>query len=130
MAGVTGSAPGRLDVLGGVADYSGALVLEMPTRQSIEVVAEADDALVVGSAVLSVVEMARLAELDYDDVRRALACPDGRTMSSASPSSSSGTGSLRLPAPACVSRPTSPNQWAWRRARRWRWPRRVRSGPG
>ena len=72
MAGATGSAPGRLDVLGGVADYSGALVLEMPTRQSIEVVAEADDALVVGSAVLSVVEMARLAELDYDDVRRAL----------------------------------------------------------
>ncbi len=72
MTGATGSAPGRLDVLGGVADYSGALVLEMPTRQSIEVVAEADDALVVGSAVLSVVEMARLAELDYDDVRRAL----------------------------------------------------------
>ncbi len=28
-----GSAPGRLDLLGGVADYSGALVLEMPTRQ-------------------------------------------------------------------------------------------------
>ena len=68
----TGSAPGRLDVLGGVADYSGALVLEMPTRQSIDVVAEADDALVVGPAVLSVAEMARLAELEYVDVRRAL----------------------------------------------------------
>ena len=27
-----GSAPGRLDLLGGVADYSGALVLEIPTR--------------------------------------------------------------------------------------------------
>ena len=36
----TGSAPGRLDFLGGVADYSGALVLEMPTRQSIDVTAE------------------------------------------------------------------------------------------
>jgi L-arabinokinase len=68
----TGSAPGRLDLLGGVADYSGALVLQMPTRQSIEVVAEADEALVVGPAVLSVAEMARLATLDYGDVRRAL----------------------------------------------------------
>jgi L-arabinokinase len=68
----TGSAPGRLDFLGGVADYSGALVLEMPTRQSIEVVAEADDALVVGPAVLTVAEMAHLAELEYVEVRRAL----------------------------------------------------------
>jgi galactokinase len=37
---VEGSAPGRLDVLGGVADYSGSLVLQMPlaltTRVSIE----------------------------------------------------------------------------------------------
>jgi len=31
MREVTGSAPGRLDVLGGVADYSGSLVLETPT---------------------------------------------------------------------------------------------------
>ncbi len=30
MARVTGQAPGRLDFLGGVADYSGSLVLEMP----------------------------------------------------------------------------------------------------
>jgi len=29
---VTASAPGRLDFLGGVADYSGSLVLEMPTQ--------------------------------------------------------------------------------------------------
>ena len=37
---VEGSAPGRLDVLGGVADYSGSLVLQMPlsltTRVTIE----------------------------------------------------------------------------------------------
>ena len=32
MSQVTASAPGRLDVLGGVADYSGSLVLEMPIR--------------------------------------------------------------------------------------------------
>jgi galactokinase len=72
MNSKTGSAPGRLDLLGGVADYSGALVLEMPTRQSTEVVAEPDAALVVGPAVLSVTETARLAGLDYADVRRAL----------------------------------------------------------
>jgi galactokinase len=40
-----GEAPGRLDVLGGVADYSGALVLQMPiratTRVTITPVAEA-----------------------------------------------------------------------------------------
>ena len=67
-----GRAPGRLDLLGGVADYSGALVLEMPTRQSLEVTAELDDALVVGPAVLPVAEVTRLAGLDYEDVRRAL----------------------------------------------------------
>lgn len=32
MSQVIASAPGRLDVLGGVADYSGSLVFEMPIR--------------------------------------------------------------------------------------------------
>src|SRR5271170_802449 len=32
MKTVIGEAPGRLDFLGGVADYSGSLVLEMPLR--------------------------------------------------------------------------------------------------
>src|SRR6516164_6656470 len=32
-----GEAPGRLDVLGGVADYSGALVLQMPIRATTRV---------------------------------------------------------------------------------------------
>lgn len=32
------SAPGRLDVMGGFADYSGSLVLEMPIRESTECV--------------------------------------------------------------------------------------------
>ena len=48
MSSRRGSAPGRLDLLGGVADYSGALVLEMPTRLATTVVAEPADALVVG----------------------------------------------------------------------------------
>ena len=79
MVSRKGSAPGRLDLLGGVADYSGALVLEMPTRQSTEVVAEPDPDLVVGPAVLSVPETARLASLDYAEVRRALAGLPGWT---------------------------------------------------
>src|SRR3954447_26160758 len=32
-----GEAPGRLDVLGGVADYSGSLVLQMPIRDTTRV---------------------------------------------------------------------------------------------
>ena len=34
-------APGRLDVMGGIADYSGALVLETPIRQTTRVTVEA-----------------------------------------------------------------------------------------
>jgi hypothetical protein len=30
-------APGRLDVMGGIADYSGALVLQMPIREACHV---------------------------------------------------------------------------------------------
>jgi len=37
MAKVFGEAPGRLDFLGGVADYSGSLVLEMPLRLTTRV---------------------------------------------------------------------------------------------
>src|SRR5947207_12677354 len=41
-------APGRLDVLGGIADYSGGLVLELPLRAATLVGAQrADDDLVV-----------------------------------------------------------------------------------
>ena len=74
MVSRTGSAPGRLDLLGGVADYSGALVLEMPTRQSTEVVAEPGTGASWSVRPFSpVTETARLASLDYADVRRALA---------------------------------------------------------
>ena len=37
MARVTGEAPGRLDFMGGVADYSGSLVLEMPLKLTTRV---------------------------------------------------------------------------------------------
>jgi L-arabinokinase len=55
-----------------VADYSGALVLEVPTHRSTEVVAEPADALVVGPAELSRAEVERLATLPYPALRRAL----------------------------------------------------------
>src|SRR6476661_4482038 len=64
-----GRAPGRLDLLGGVADYSGALVLEIPTRVETTVVAEPDDALLVGPVTLTVDEVADLARGPYDAVR-------------------------------------------------------------
>jgi galactokinase len=70
MSSRRGRAPGRLDLMGGVADYSGALVLEIPTRQGTEVVAQPDDALVVGQAVIPPPELERLAGLPYAEVRR------------------------------------------------------------
>ncbi|HEY7820596.1 MAG TPA: GHMP kinase, partial [Vicinamibacteria bacterium] len=36
-------APARLDVMGGIADYSGSLVLELPLRESTRVVLERED---------------------------------------------------------------------------------------
>jgi L-arabinokinase len=73
MAPVEGRAPGRLDLLGGVADYAGALVLETPTRVVTTVTAEAADALVVGPVVLRPYELAGLAHRPYDEIRAALA---------------------------------------------------------
>ena len=73
MSSGRGRAPGRLDLMGGVADYSGALVLEIPTHQGTEVVAEPDDALVVGPAVVSVDELERLSRAPYPVVREAWA---------------------------------------------------------
>ena len=37
---VIARAPGRLDVMGGIADYSGALVLQMPIAQAACVAAQ------------------------------------------------------------------------------------------
>ena len=73
MTSITGSAPGRLDLLGGVADYSGALVLEVPTRRTTTVVAEPADALSVGPVQLSADETAAMAHLPYPEMRDTLA---------------------------------------------------------
>ena len=49
---VSASAPGRLDVMGGIADYSGSLVLQMPIREEARCTVEVrdDERLVVKSA--------------------------------------------------------------------------------
>jgi len=73
MDSVRASAPGRLDLLGGVADYSGALVLEVPTHRSVEVVATPHANFAVGPVEMTTDDMASLARLGYEEVRRALA---------------------------------------------------------
>jgi galactokinase len=71
-------APGRLDVMGGIADYSGSLVLELPTAEATFVAAQAseDGQLYMVSlgddaaprvAVVPLAELAALA--DYDAAR-------------------------------------------------------------
>jgi L-arabinokinase len=69
----SGRAPGRLDLLGGVADYSGALVLETPTMLGTTVTAEPSDALEVGPVRLTAAETTDLAAQPYPEIRRALA---------------------------------------------------------
>ncbi len=69
----SGSAPGRLDLLGGVADYSGALVLEVATRVTTTVTLEPHRELVVGPVTLSPSDVERLAALPYPEIRAALA---------------------------------------------------------
>ncbi len=68
-----GSAPGRLDLLGGVADYSGSMVLEVPTRLTTTVTLEPHHELVVGPVAFAPSELTRLAELPYPEVRAGLA---------------------------------------------------------
>lgn len=69
-------APGRLDLMGGIADYSGSLVLELPLeRAAIAVAAIADDghlrvrttgagAVAAAEAAFPLVELRALADLD------------------------------------------------------------------
>jgi L-arabinokinase len=68
----SGSAPGRLDLLGGVADYSGARVLEVATHLRTTVLAEPDEVLAVGPVRLTTDDVSSLAALPYPEVRDAL----------------------------------------------------------
>ncbi|HEY7699862.1 MAG TPA: galactokinase family protein, partial [Vicinamibacteria bacterium] len=42
---VIARAPGRLDVMGGIADYSGSLVLELPIREETRVALQPEASL-------------------------------------------------------------------------------------
>lgn len=68
----SGSAPGRLDVMGGVADYAGALVLEWPTAVTTTVVAEPADHFTVGPVAFSSTDLEALSTLPYPEVREEL----------------------------------------------------------
>jgi galactokinase len=72
-------APGRLDVMGGIADYSGSLVLEMPIAEAtLAAVQKRDDQKIrirsLGSAryedLLFEISLSDFATLDYDAVRK------------------------------------------------------------
>lgn len=74
-------APGRLDVMGGIADYSGSLVLELPTAEAtlvaaqpnddrrLEIVSLADDGGPARRAVFPMADVLRLASLGYKQSR-------------------------------------------------------------
>ena len=74
-----GRASGRLDLLGGVADYAGALVLEQPTLAETTVTAVPAAAFEVGDVRLRPDELAALAALDDAGVRREIAGFDRST---------------------------------------------------
>ncbi len=64
---IESSAPGRLDVMGGIADYSGSLVLQMPLSQKTHVqLALRDDYVCHVSSRISTGEILR-TKVDYRD---------------------------------------------------------------
>ncbi len=75
---VLARAPGRLDLMGGIADYSGALVLQLPLREATWVAAQHSDGTEVrvtsatrdatrsSSVCMPVEELRRLATAGYD----------------------------------------------------------------
>jgi L-arabinokinase len=66
-ARVAARAPGRLDVMGGIADYSGSLVLELPIREAAQVaVAEHSERVVRVASVNRAERSVRTASLDLD----------------------------------------------------------------
>jgi galactokinase len=84
-------APGRLDVMGGIADYSGALVLEMPIAAATwvaaqasdapEIVIESDDIRALGgeaTVTLALAELVPEHPLSYERARALLAADPRR----------------------------------------------------
>jgi galactokinase len=65
---IVGVAPGRLDVLGGVADYSGGLVLQTPTRATTQVALEP----IAADEIVITPESGAAAALPMKEVREAI----------------------------------------------------------
>lgn len=57
-----GRAPGRLDVMGGIADYSGSLVLQLPLAQGTFAAAQAPRAPAAGAATRPLLRIVSLQE--------------------------------------------------------------------
>lgn len=74
----TATAPGRLDVMGGIADYSGSLVLEMPIREATSVsIATRDDGLFrIHSAIAAMHNWLPTVEADMQDFLDSHGKPD------------------------------------------------------
>jgi galactokinase len=90
---IVSRAPGRLDVMGGIADYSGSLVLQMPLRAAtlvalqvdpirhlriVSLGADAHHRTVAVDLPLSVLERADGTPAEYGDVRRYFAADPHR----------------------------------------------------
>lgn len=71
-------APGRLDVMGGIADYSGSLVLEMPIREAVFAALQKEDSRTIKIESLGAEEnnRTRFFEMPLDDFE-----PNGRLIS-------------------------------------------------
>lgn len=65
-------APGRLDVMGGIADYSGSLVLEMPIREAVFVALQKEDLRTIKIESLGAEENNRTCffEMPLDEFKR------------------------------------------------------------
>ncbi len=71
---VVARAPGRLDVMGGIADYSGSLVLQWPIHEATLVAAQAvaQPGIKLSSLATEISEKPRTLELDSSTTRRIL----------------------------------------------------------
>ena len=67
---VLGRAPGRLDLMGGIADYSGSLVLQMPLSAAAWVAAQSSDepSVVVMSTAASELESSEIISVSVDQL--------------------------------------------------------------
>src|SRR2546422_5261661 len=65
-------APGRLDLMGGIADYSGSLVLQWPIQNAVHVALQRDKSNTLRIASLSATQTPtpRLFEIDLEDFLR------------------------------------------------------------